>query len=40
MRRVKKEKRNKVLIFRVIILLLVCAGIAHKSFELLLMMQQ
>ena len=28
MRRVKKEKRNKVLIFSVIILLLVCAGIA------------
>ena len=31
MRRVKKEKRNKVLIFSVIILLLVCAGIAIDS---------
>ena len=31
MRRVKKEKRNKVLIFSVIILLLVCAGIAIAS---------
>ena len=31
MRRVKKEKRNKVLIFSVIILLLVCAGIAISS---------
>lgn len=29
--RVKKEKRNKVLIFSVIILLLVCAGIAIAS---------
>ena len=31
MRRVKKEKRNKVFIFSVIILLLVCAGIAIAS---------
>lgn len=32
MRRVKKEKRNKVLIFSVIILLLVCAGILLAGF--------
>ena len=31
MRRVKKGKRNKVLIFSAIILLLVCAGIAIAS---------